>query len=106
LRPKGTRTEEVQKKSVDPNEDKVGDKPDEPVVERGAGEGSHSPSSQRIAQFSQRTYPYMRLDPQASRRTARVIVGGVVIWEVGKWIVAIGGAVETGGASLAVLAAP
>lgn len=45
LEPQDSRPEQVEKKSIDPNEDEAADTPDE--FEPGAGEGSRSPSSQR-----------------------------------------------------------
>jgi RHS repeat-associated protein len=103
--PKGTATEQVQRKAPASNKDQAGDDPGadpEEAAEPGAGEGSHSPSSERT---------YQRLQDENARSAGGwglgVIVAtlAVATWEGVKW----GGAAilvpETGGASFAVAGA-
>ena len=99
--PKGTPTEQVEKKSVDPNEEEAADRPDE-ESEPGAGEGSRSPSSERT---------YERLERESNAQggggifAVIAVTVAVAAWEGVKWTGAVLAAPETGGASLAGAAA-
>ena len=103
--PEPTIPEQVEKKAPPSNEDEQVEQPDPPEeFDLGAGEGSHSPSSERT--YNDPEVYARAVQRQAAMPTHSVLgaigIGAILVgaWEGVKWGVAVVAAPETGGASL------
>lgn len=107
FQPKGTRTEQVEKKAP-PEQEEEAAGPD-PAPEPGAGEGSRAPSTER-------TYADAMPQPDPAGGgggpSAKAVAGGgmfatiaIGVWEVIKWTGAAAAGPESGGASFGAAAA-
>jgi Ca2+-binding RTX toxin-like protein len=67
--------------------------------------GTHAPHWDRQHPNGTHTYVYPAMSSNVAK-TAAVVTTAIVVYEIGKWAIAILGAPETGGASLLLLATP